>query len=129
MVFGKDNEPEISLKLGDKDISYCEAHDHVGTLSQLLVRQCWNTLRNVLLIVTAPNAICGIGSINAPVMPQSGSKLYWSTCIPKLLYGMEIMPVPDPAVQAMESYHADAAKVLQGLPNQTCNLGAIGLLG
>ena len=75
------------------------------------------------------HAIHAIGSRRAPVTPKSGSHVYHSICLSKLLYGVELMDVPHTIMREMESFHASIAKALQGLQENACNIGAIRTLG
>ena len=130
IVFGKDNNPETKLFLGSQELTCIESHEHVGTLLSNSDKQTTNYCKKrITECQRRAHAIPGIGSIEAPVTPTSSSKVYWSVCVPKLTYGMEIMPIPEKAVQSIQSFHADAAKVFQGLPNQTCNIGAVKNMG
>ena len=79
--------------------------------------------RNMLYVTQS------IGSHVVPVTPVTASKLYWGACIPKLLYGMDIMKVSDDIMINMEKFHFSAAKHCQGLPNNTSNFGAIAAVG
>ena len=71
----------------------------------------------------------GIGSKQVPVSTVTASKLYWSVCIPKLTYGFEIMDVKGACLENVSQFHHQAAKIVQGLPDQAVNIGSLATLG
>ena len=73
--------------------------------------------------------IKGIGSYNVPVSPLTASKLYWDVCIPKLTYGFEVMDIKDTILDNVETFHLQAAKITQSLPEQAVNIGSICTVG
>ena len=66
-----------------------------------------------------------IGSYNVPVTPVTSTKLYWSTCVPKLCYGMEINSINDDTKEDFETFHFGMAKHCQVLPKNAANFGAL----
>ena len=65
------------------------------------------------------------GGIN----PMSASKVYLSIAMPRLLYGCQVWPISDNNVNLMERAHQDAARRLQGLPQQRADPAATALMG
>ena len=130
IIYGKDKQPGTNVYFGNKAISISNAHTHVGTLvsnNKTEIRQY--ILQRISSCKRLGHAITAIGSHRAPVTPQSASHVYWTVCIPKLTYGLELMDLPDQSLRDMESYHAEIAKCIQGLPDQTCNIAAVAMLG
>ena len=70
-----------------------------------------------------------IGSRMVLVTPIAASKLYWGACIPKLLYGLEVVNVCENSMLELETFHCDAAKHCQGLTHNTSNYGALVIAG
>ena len=70
-----------------------------------------------------------IGSHIVPVTPVTFSKLYWSTCISKLCYGVEICQMSDNVKAKFNGFHKDMAKHCQFLPINTANAGALSGVG
>jgi hypothetical protein len=130
VVYGKDNVPSKSVTLGGNKIEVKPSHTHVGTL---LSDSTQETIRYVQERIGAckrmGHAINAIGTRSAPITPKAASHIYWSSCVPKLTYGLEVMDLSRNAIARLEILHADIAKSLQGLPQQTCNIGAVGSLG
>ena len=50
-------------------------------------------------------------------------------CIPKLLYGCEIMNVKNKCIDKLSDFHCHAAKNLQGLPDCAANLASLATIG
>ena len=55
--------------------------------------------------------------------------LYWTIAVPRLTYGLELIDLPGPAIQTLETVHGRVAKTIQGLPRQTVNCGCLAPLG
>ena len=51
-----------------------------------------------------------------PVPPKVLSKLYWTVAIPRMTYGLEVVPVSDTGLAELEHAHRQHAKIVQGLP-------------
>ena len=60
---------------------------------------------------------------------MTASKLYWDVCIPKLTYGFEVMDVKDASLEKVISFHYQAAKITQGLPEHAVNIGSVATIG
>ena len=73
--------------------------------------------------------IQGICARNGGINPMSASKVYLSVEIPRLLYGCQVWPISDDNVELMERAHQDAARRLQGLPQQCAGPAATVLMG
>ena len=50
-------------------------------------------------------------------------------CLPKLMYGMEVMNVSEKSLEALELFHINMSKHIQGLPKQCANAGSISTVG
>jgi hypothetical protein len=130
VVYGKDKAPHVKLMIGDRPIERCDAHSHVGTVltqSKSEVNKYMKLRIKACKRVTS--AISAIGSRKAPVTPVSASHLYKTLCLPKLLYGLEVMDITDTAMNEVESFQAQVAKSIQRLPDHTCNIGATRTMG
>ena len=79
--------------------------------------------KNVLYSIKA------IGSRRVPVTPVTASQLYNSICIPKLLYGCEIMKLDENCCDKLEEFHSHAAKNLQGFPDHAANPASLATIG
>ncbi len=75
------------------------------------------------------HAMRSIGSHKVPLSPCIANKLYMSVVTPKMTYGMEAMNSNDEVIEALEAFHSDNAKLLQGLPKQSANPSGLFTMG
>ena len=73
--------------------------------------------------------IQGICARNGGINPMSASKVYLSLAMPRLWYGCQVWPINDHNVEWLERAHQDAARRLQGLPQQCAGPAATALMG
>ncbi|MCP3956018.1 MAG: hypothetical protein GY697_27965, partial [Desulfobacterales bacterium] len=73
--------------------------------------------------------IKALGSSTVPITPPVSTKLYNSVCIPKMLYGCEIMDISQKSLDKLEHFHVNSAKNLQGLPEPASNCGSLTTIG
>ena len=78
---------------------------------------------------TIVHAMHGIGSHRVPLPPAIASTLYDSVAIPKLMYGTDVMNLDDNTLAEMESFQFECAKLIQGIPKNSANVGGIVTLG
>lgn len=130
MIWGKDGNPDLKLMLGNNVIKIVDKCKHVGVP---LVSNSADEISNLhdrankgkVLVLTAR----GLGSDRVPVSPVVMSKIYWSTVIPRITYGLEVTPVSDKGIQVMEKGHRNNAIVIQGLPQTTHTPAPLATLG
>ena len=130
LVFGKDNCPNTTLYLGDKEISVKDGSFHMGiplsdspTVMTKLIQGRVDKGQKAFFSVQ------GLGNTRLPVTPVILSKLYWTVCVPKMMYGLEVSQVKDSDMNKLEQAHGRMAKHIQGLPKQTANCVCIVPLG
>ncbi len=75
------------------------------------------------------NAMLGIGSRVGGINPKIASKIYWSTVIPSMLYGVEVLALSNKAIDKLEQQHRSFGKRIQWLPDCTPNPLAYSSLG
>ena len=130
LIFGRDQSPKYEIKLGNDVIeqSCCETHLGVGlyTNKKSEISYIEKRISKCKSIVYSTQAI---GSKHVPMLPVTASKLYWNVCIPKLTYGFEIMDINPQSIEKITSFHAHAAKCIQGLPDQAVNIGCLATAG
>ena len=130
LTFGKDNEPHVKVVIGKNTICATDRHVHVG------VPVCSSRMAEKKAIAERMSASKQMyNTIQAlsppPVLlnPAILSKLYWSLCVPKMTYGMEVWPICRQNTIAMEKSHNQVAKCIQGLPEQTSDPACHATLG
>ena len=130
LTFSKTGKQSISVKMGPHKLKSSKCESLLGlplattkaserSFIEGRVSKCRSMVYSAL----------SLGSRDCPLSPTVASKLYTSACLPKLLYGYEVMNLDDSSVQALESFQVSAAKTFQGLPNNACNLASVGAMG
>ena len=61
--------------------------------------------------------------------PAVANKLYWSTVIPSMLYGIQVLCLSEEALDSLEQEHRAFGKRIQCIPTTTSNPAAYRLLG
>ena len=127
VIFGKDRQADVHIRLGNHDVTESASETHLGVglvtnkkCEAEFVQNRISSTRSILLATKA------IGSKSVPMLPVTASKLYWEVCIPKLTYGFEVMAT---SLQKVETFHYQASKIVQGLPQQAVNIGSLATLG
>ena len=64
-----------------------------------------------------------------PMTPKTSDKLYKYICIPKLMYGLEVVDINHVLATNLEAFNHDMAKMQQGLPRQCSNTGSVATMG
>lgn len=130
LCFGKDEEPKIDVVLGRATIAPANRHTHVGVpictsgeAETAAINERMSACKQIFYTVKAvsPSAVT--------VSPFVMSKLYWSLCVAKLTYGVEVWPLSKKSVSLMERHHNQVAKSIQGLPQRTSDPASQAMLG
>ncbi len=130
LIFGKDTNPRFDVKLGNHviDVTHCEKHVGVA-ISTNAKKQEENMRARIAQCKSVLYGIQAIGSKSVPVTPVVSSKLYKSVCIPKLLYGCEVLNLSPQTIDDLENFHVKAAKIFQCLPDCASNCGSLRTIG
>ena len=130
LVYGKDNNPEIDLYLGNHKLAEVNKETHLGVVLATDVKYENECIKQRIVSCNNINyGIQSLGSYVVPVNAKVSSKLHRSVTIPKLCYGVEVLDISDVALQQLETFQCKCAKVMQALPIQTANVGSITTLG
>ena len=120
MIWGKDEMPNMPFRLGESEINIVGSCRHMGvTLASDRKLEETSYYERIGAAQNTVFAALGRGSFNTPMAPTVLSKLYWSITIPKLRYGMEVVPLMDNGIKEMEKAHRKNARIIQGLPENT----------
>ena len=114
MVWGEEEEPDLQAMLRDEAFKMVNACRHLGidlVSDNKLIAESYS--RRIGQSQKAFSALRGLGSELLPVPPNVLSKLYWSVVIPKMTYGMDIVPITEKKVLR------NNARVIQNLPVST----------
>jgi hypothetical protein len=130
LVFGKDMCPSYTLKLGGVAIPVKKAEVHMGVLLTRDAESEQSFIRGKINgAVRAFFAIQRLGSRTVPVSIPVMSKLYWSNCMSRMAYGLEVTQLSESSMHSLEQAHGNIAKLAQALPKQTANAGCLATLG
>ena len=130
MVWGKDRESNVPVCLGDKEISVVSECRHMGitlTTQRMLYKKAIQERigagKSTLL------ATRGIGSHSQPVTPTVLSKVYWTISVPKMTYGVEVVPIDETNLNDIETGHRQNAKIVQNILNMSHKRAVLATLG
>ena len=130
MIFGIDSQPRTNILLGTDTVQISPSEPHLGNVLATSKHTTTEFIKErIKKCKTVCYAIQSLGSRKVPVNPIVASKLYKSVCITKLCYGTEVMELNDECYEAIEQFHAQSAKLFQGLPQHTSNVGSVGTIG
>ena len=130
LIFGKDQFPDVKVKLGNDVIKASDTHMHVGiplctskASERKAIQDRSSACRQTLFTIK------GVTPVPQMLNPITMSKLYWSLCVTKLTYGIEVWPIGRIGMDALEKVHNQCAKSIQGLPVQTSDPACHATLG
>ena len=130
LCFGEDTQPEMEVMMGPNRLKVSNSEPYLGvTLSTSVVRERLYVTNRIKAVQSMCYATQSLGSRTCPLSPKIASKLYNSSCIPKLLYGAELLELEEESMAQLEQFHAGSAKLFQGLPKHTSNVASIGTIG
>ncbi|VDI66548.1 Hypothetical predicted protein [Mytilus galloprovincialis] len=132
VVFSKSNsiKSTLSWKLGDSDISPSNQTVHLGILRSELKENNLNLEDRIslarrtmyALISTGLHGSNGFNSIVA-------YKIYQSYILPKLLFGLEVLPLNKSQIDILRKFHISNLRRFQSLPTRTATEIVYLLLG
>ena len=127
MIYGIDKNSDLQVKLGDDKIDVTKNEGHVGVILTESKSSVDEFIKDRISKCRRTfYSIQNLGSYRVPTPPSVLSKLYWSICVPKMIYGLENT---DNLRNKVEIAHGDICKTIQGLPRQTVNAGCIATMG
>ena len=74
-------------------------------------------------------AVCGLGSTLKLPLVSLYTKLYWTICVPGMMYGCEIMSISDKQVEMFETAHRFVARRIQHLLEKNPSVICLASLG
>ena len=70
----------------------------------------------------------GIG-YKVPMNPIVSSKFYTQAILPKITYGLDILPLEENGMEKLEICHCNASKIFQQLQSQASSIGCSATIG
>ena len=130
LAWGKDTEPSVDIYMGNERLSIEYVCEHVG------VSLCTNTRNSKIALDSKINAARGallaargMGSHQVPVTPKALSKVYWSVSVPKLTYGLDVLPLSDVEIDHIEHAHRQNAKIVQNISSNVSTPAPLATIG
>ena len=130
LLWGKDNDPNLDIIMNGNVIDVKKSAKHMG------VTLCTDKKSEVFAIeerIGSANSVLmaarGMGSKFSPVVPSILSKLYWSMCVPKLVYGFEVTNLDDNNLCLLETAHRINAKNIQNVPLNVATPAPLATMG
>ena len=130
LVWGPDKSPEIPIMFGGSVLEVVDKNKHLGIVlhnrnvsSSKIIDTRIGEGRASLL------AARGMGSRRIPVNPIVLSRIYWSVSIPRMLFGIEVVPISDDDCQELEKAHRANAKMIMNVPKSVPNPAVYPTLG
>ena len=128
MIWGRDKWPELPIRLGNEEMQVVKEGRHMGITLTPGKRDHVYTERigkgKAILM-----AACGIGNAQVPVPQTTLSKIYWNMCVPRMTYGLEVVPTSERQILELEQAHRQHAKIIQGVPNNIHRPAPLATLG
>ena len=126
LVHGNDTDKKNDVFIGPHKLALSCKEPHLGVVLSSQDKYEQEFLRDrISKCKMMCYCIQSLGSYRVPVNPIVGNKLYKTVVVPKLCYGSEVLDISDVSMESMETFHSQSAKMFQGLPSQTANVGSI----
>lgn len=110
----------LSWKLGDSDISPVSQTLHLGILRSELNENGINIADRISVARRTLYALLNTGLHGSNgVNPIVAYKIYKSYVLPKLLYGLEILPLKQTHMMLLRKFHIETLRRFQSLPTRT----------
>ena len=130
VIWGKDRQPHTQLKFRDDIIQPQSISKHMGItlyndlkLEREICAKRIGAARQVIYCAK------GLGSSQVPVDTMSLSRIYWAVGIPKMTYGLDIVPLSDQCLNDLEKAHRHHARLIQDIPENTPKPAVLATLG
>ena len=130
IVWGKDKSPNIPIMFGNEVLKEVDQYKHLGIMlhnervpSNKIMEQRVGKGRSSVF------AARGIGSARVPMNPAIMSNIYWSVSVPRMLYGVEVVPLSGSDIQELEKAHRQNGKIIQNIPQNVASPTVYSTLG
>ena len=130
LIWGPDKSPNVPILFGNNALEIVNKNKHLGIIlhnkkvpSSKIIDTRIGEGRTSLL------AARGMGSKRIPVNPVVLSRVYWSVSVPRMLFGIEVIPLSDSDCQELEKAHRQNAKIIMNVPQSVPNPSVYSTLG
>ena len=130
LIWGVDKSPNEPIVMGNNVLEVVNKNKHLGIVlhnnnvptSKIMDTRIGEGRASLL-------AARGMGSRSIPVNPVVLSRIYWSVSIPRMLFGIEVVPINDNDCQELEKAHRQNAKIIMNAPQSVPNPAVYSTLG
>ena len=130
LIWGTDRAPNVPIMFGNCALELVDKNRHLGIVlhnknvpsSKIMDTRIGEGRASLL-------AARGMGSKRIPVNPIVLSRIYWSVSIPRMLFGVEVVPINANDCQELEKAHRQNAKIIMNVPQSVPNPAVYSTLG
>ena len=117
------SKKSFSLDMGDKKVQFSSSTTHLGLLRSEVNENIINIWKNGYALINT--GVHGTNGLN----PRVSYKIYQCFVIPRLLYGLEVLPLTQTQINILSKFHLDNLKRFQSLPIRVATCAIYLLLG
>ena len=118
------------LNLDDRNIPLVPNTTHLGILRAETNENIANIDERLKLARRTLYSLIGTGVHGSNgINPKVSYKIYQCYVIPRMLYGLEVIPINDSQMENLLKFHLQSLKRIQSLPKRTANFAVYLLLG
>ena len=127
--YGK-KQSEYTWTLGDTNIHPSEETTHLG-LKRTVSKECEINISDLIKSARRTKYALinsGYHGTNG-LCPATSLQMYRTYVLPRLLYGLEILPLNKTQIATLEKFHRNSLRIIQSLPERTATSAVYLLLG
>ena len=124
------SKKSFSLDMGDKKVQFSSSTTHLGLLRSEVNENIINIEERLSLACRTLYALINTGVHGSNGLnPRVSYKIYQCYVIPRLLYGLEVLPLTQTQINILSKFHLDNLKRFQSLPIRVATCAVFLLLG
>ena len=112
-------DQDRKICVGEPEISTCHSTEHLGLIRATKVENGLNIRKKIglarrTLYSLVKTGVHGCNGLN----PKTSYKIYQVYVIPRLLYGLEVLPINKTQIKQLSTFHLDILRNIQSLPKK-----------
>ena len=126
----KKQDKDRAFYVGESEISACDSSEHLGLIRSTKDENGMNIKKKIslarrTLYSLVKTGVHGSNGLN----PKTSYKIYLVYVIPRLLNGLEVLPINTTQIRQLTAFHLDTLRNIQSLPKRTATCIVYLLLG